>query len=301
MFTRSRVLGRLVARISRQSLQSAPEAGGPMPGPFSATVMKPFLFATGVCFVGSAAAHAAEKHYPEMRREYEYGMRKYEAHRRIKMMQIRGQQPGLWEMLKFKWDTMHPMFKTLGAIVTANVGVFLLWRVPAAHGFLTRYFLHQPWTGRSLQLLGSGFSHIGFGHLALNMVAMVSMAPSVYADLGHNNFLAFFTAAGVMSGLTSHVFHLLRRSTIPSLGASGIVYALFAYSAMKHPDERVFLLILPFFSFTMMQGLMGAALFDIVGAFSKWTRLDHFGHLGGMLYGVTIASTTEQQKPEPWR
>lgn len=136
------------------------------------------------------------------------------------------------------------------------------------------------------------------------------------------HFLAFFLSAGMFSGLVSHVVStkilfprlVARASTqasiraspaasaiagstnvataaskgeiLPSLGASGAVYAAVTLSALAFPDAEVRLLFPPFFPIPITAGVGGIILLDIVGVIRGWKLFDHYAHLGGAAFGA---------------
>lgn len=165
---------------------------------------------------------------------------------------------------------------------------------------------HLPWcmAADSLQ-----FSHKEFTHLAFNSIALYSFGATTYQYLvrgkdGEYNqlntanpalhFIAFFVAAGLASSLGSHLWtnivrlpRLLRtlqsparlssaqalaahQAILPSLGASGAIYACVTMSALAFPDVSVSLIFLPFVAFPITWGVGAMVLVDIVGVFRGW-------------------------------
>ena len=91
-------------------------------------------------------------------------------------------------------------------------------------------------------------------HLAANMLTFYSFAPrlmegrssAAHPLLSPGEFLALWTASGVLSSLASSVFHARLRSYTPSLGASGSLFAVVAYFCMSHPGAGLLILfVLP--------------------------------------------------------
>ena len=166
-------------------------------------------------------------------------------------------------------------------------------------------------------------SHQSLPHLAFNSLALVSFGSAAYAYLAspvptgsipsstHTpHFLAFLLAAGLFSSLSSHlwtnIFRLPRllstlaspvrlssaqalaahQSILPSLGASGAIYAALTVTALAYPEARVSLIFLPFFSMTIGPSVAVMVLVDAVGLVRGWRMFDHVAHLGGALFGV---------------
>jgi rhomboid-like protein len=132
------------------------------------------------------------------------------------------------------------------------------------------------------------------------------------------HFVAFFVSAGLFASLGSHVFSnsfAFRRAAaaIPSLGASGAIYAAFTYLACSNPEGRIQLIFLPFFSMPIKFGafaMVGASRIpkgraalisdknqppgifasqvavDAIGLVRGWRMFDHMAHLCGAAFGV---------------
>ena len=99
-------------------------------------------------------------------------------------------------------------------------------------------------------------------------------------------------------------------SILPSLGASGAIYAAVTYTALAFPETSISLLFPPTPPFPIQMGVGGFVLLDIIGAIRGWrlvpffdkTRqnesrtgrvltnffrmFDHWAHLGGAAFGL---------------
>ncbi|KAG6873508.1 hypothetical protein C0995_014776 [Termitomyces sp. Mi166 len=140
------------------------------------------------------------------------------------------------------------------------------------------------------------------------------------------HFLAFFLSAGLFSGLVSHVvatkFMYPRmvaklsapstpakadtwasslaaasapaasvakaapRQILPSLGASGAIYASVTLTALAFPESQVSLIIPPRYPIDIQTGVGALVLLDIIGIARGWRFFDHWAHLGGAAFGV---------------
>lgn len=189
-----------------------------------------------------------------------------------------------------------------------------------AYTLLTSVFSHKGF----LHLIANNMALCSFGSAATtyfyfqqrNNPDALPEATSMW------HFLAFFLSAGMFSGLVSHVVStkilfprlVARASTqasiraspaasaiagstnvataaskgeiLPSLGASGAVYAAVTLSALAFPDAEVRLLFPPFFPIPITAGVGGIILLDIVGVIRGWKLFDHYAHLGGAAFGA---------------
>ncbi|RKP01811.1 hypothetical protein CXG81DRAFT_11500, partial [Caulochytrium protostelioides] len=180
------------------------------------------------------------------------------------------------------------------ALVGINVAVFALWCVPRLGPRMARHGLHDPRSGLAHTLLTSAFSHSSFMHLAFNMAALVSFAPlcqQLAFPGSPESFLALYLSAAVSSSLASHLASVLgfRQLVLPSLGASGALWALLALFWQLAPHAPVGIMFIPHLRFEagdLIPFLVGA---DVAGLFFGWTYFDHVAHLGGMVTGYWYA------------
>ncbi|KAJ1680425.1 hypothetical protein EV182_000006 [Spiromyces aspiralis] len=175
-----------------------------------------------------------------------------------------------------KWYSVPASQRLVYCIVGANLLVFGLWQVPRAVPFMSRHFLHDPRSGKSYTLFTSMFSHNELLHLGFNMVALLSFSKAVGPLMGAEQFTAFYLSSGVLASLTSHLGAGVLRSTIlPSLGASGAIYALLGATMMYYPHSKVSLIFLPFFPISIGHAFPALMLFDVMGILLRWQQFDH--------------------------
>ena len=108
------------------------------------------------------------------------------------------------------------------------------------------------------------------------------------------HFLAFFLAAGLVSSLTSHLNTVLVRlprllrdlsntarvstasalaahsAVLPSLGASGAIYATLTLTSLAFPEASVSLIFLPFVPIQIGYGVAGMVAVDVLGLIRGW-------------------------------
>ncbi|KAJ2883053.1 hypothetical protein IWW38_005591, partial [Coemansia aciculifera] len=186
-----------------------------------------------------------------------------------------------------RWHTLSRGQRCVYTIAALNAIVLGMWQIPRLLPLMARTFLHDPRTGRSYTLLTSSFSHREIWHFAFNTIGLVSFGSSVANAMGVEQFTAFYLSAGVISGLASHVLSPLRPALImPSLGASGAVYAVVGASMMLAPDSQIALIFLPFVPIAISQAFPALLAYDFVGAVLGWTQFGHVAHLTGGLAGI---------------
>jgi len=201
-----------------------------------------------------------------------------------------------------------------------NALVFLGWKIPALESFMAKWFSMTTVAGmRNLpSMILAAFSHRSFIHLLCNMYVLHSFMqpwqeqPQRYGrkqvsqkqePTTTDMFVPFYLSAAVMSFAVSFGVKLLTGVMVPTVGASGAIMGMLAYTCCKYPNSHLSLILVPGWSFTAQNGLLGVMLFDAVGLmvmmFPMWfgfnTPFDHAGHLGGCLFGVWYALGGEKK------
>ncbi|KAJ2747670.1 hypothetical protein GGI20_000319 [Coemansia sp. BCRC 34301] len=186
-----------------------------------------------------------------------------------------------------RWYTFSRGQRCVYTIAALNAVVLGMWQIPRLLPFMARAFLHDPRTGRSYTLLTSSFSHREIWHFAFNTIGLVSFSAAVVDAMGVEQFVAFYLSAGAISGLASHLLSPLRPALImPSLGASGAVYAVVGASMMLAPDSKIALIFLPFVPISITQAFPALLAYDFIGALLGWQKFGHVAHLAGGLFGI---------------
>ena len=193
--------------------------------------------------------------------------------------------------LLVRWRNLQPHQQTLYGITGINLLVLAAWRPRLMQGFMQRNFLHHfpPLQTRAYTLLTSTFSHKTLIHFFFNSVALISFGGAVHDRLGSEQFLAVFVSGGLASSVVSHLARVRGRPGGASLGSSGAVYAIFAMMAHFEPQAKAMFIFLPGVPIALENLFPGLVLLDVVGALSKWRVFDHWGHLGGAMFGCWYA------------
>lgn len=73
---------------------------------------------------------------------------------------------------------------------------------------------------------------------------------------------------------------------LPSLGASGAIYAAVVLTALGFPDSEVSLIFLPGLLIPSQAAVGALVCLDIVGILRGWKMFDHYAHFGGAVFGA---------------
>ena len=142
--------------------------------------------------------------------------------------------------------------------------------------------------------------HGSYAHLLFNMVALFNFKPdSIDPSESMNRFQlpAFLLAAGLTSSMFSVIVKTVMRSSVPSVGASGAIYAMVFYQLFKHPDNQYSLIFGPDFTFTAKTLAKASVVIEliIISAFRGRSPFDHACHFGGMLFGYVYFKYLEER------
>ena len=178
----------------------------------------------------------------------------------------------------------HPL--TL-AIIALNVIIFVAgFLAPAIERELfVQGALFPPLIvleGQYYRLFSAMFLHGGLGHLLFNMYALYIIGGGLEPLFGRQRMLLLY----LLGGLTGSALSLALGNFLqPSVGASGAVFALFAAQAIHlHQHRHVY---------PNVPGRLRHMLFligmNLVIGFLPGSRIDNWGHIGGMLGGALLA------------
>jgi membrane associated rhomboid family serine protease len=168
---------------------------------------------------------------------------------------------------------------------------YSLGLMPLGHGF-------YPW-----QLITYQFMHANFTHLLYNMFGLWMFGMEVEHVWGSKRFLGFYLLCGVAAGISQLIMAPLLEPDsvvrvlapgieqgIPTVGASGAVYAVLVAFAMMFPDRYIFLyFLIPIKAKYFIFGMIALGVFSI-GSESTVANLAHLGGAAaGFVYVVYLS------------
>ena len=162
-------------------------------------------------------------------------------------------------------------------------GVFALWPLGSGN------FL--PW-----QLVTYAFLHGGVGHLFFNMLGLWMFGSELERVWGQQRYWQFLLAGVLTAALAQLIITALAGSNVPTVGASGGLFALLLAFGMLFPNRVIMPLFPPIpmkartfvIVFGALELLLG--LMDVGG-------VAHFAHLGGMVGGFLMIRFWRGQSP----
>ena len=164
-----------------------------------------------------------------------------------------------------------------------------------------------------LQVVTYMFMHGGFTHLLFNMFTLFMFGRVLEQVWGAKRFLVFYMATGIGAGLVQEVVQYVYFQTslsmyegvslapglvIPmaeylnlwtTVGASGAIYGILMAFAMTFPNERMFVIPIPFPIKAKYFVLIFGAIELLSGLSPRMgDNVAHFAHLGGMVFGLLL-------------
>lgn len=175
-------------------------------------------------------------------------------------------------------------------ILVATCGAsFAAWRSPSVADAAVFYPPAVTYEREYLRFLTYGFVHADSWHLMFNMFAFWSfgtVAETVMAELlprtGGALFVVLYLSALVVSIVPSYRTHRQDGEYV-SLGASGAVSAILAFTILIDPFAKVYVYLIP------MPGWVFLVAYIAVSAWlarRPGSRVNHLAHLVGTGYGV---------------
>ncbi len=144
--------------------------------------------------------------------------------------------------------------------------------------------------GHIYQLVSYGFLHGTLMHLLFNMLALWMFGNMLEGSWGSRKFWEFYLFGVVGAGVTTVVvaytvgsyIHLSK--TIPTVGASGGIYAILMAAAMLFGDRQIYLFPFPI-SIRLKYLVAIYGFIALVSALSGPSGTANVAHLGGLLFG----------------
>ncbi|MCX6831480.1 MAG: rhomboid family intramembrane serine protease [candidate division Zixibacteria bacterium] len=170
-------------------------------------------------------------------------------------------------------------------LLVANTAIFIL-QMAMPNAGLARTFGLVPYdiTHRFTlwQPVSYMFLHGGFFHIFFNMLTLWMFGSDLERQWGTREFLKFYFIAGIGAGIIT--FLLTLNSTVPTIGASGAIFAVLVAFAVLYPNRVVYV----WFLFPVKVKYLVMAMIGI-GVFAAWSQshdgIAHFTHLGGAAIG----------------
>jgi membrane associated rhomboid family serine protease len=153
---------------------------------------------------------------------------------------------------------------------------------------ITAYFALIPAAilqiGWVWQLVTYLFLHGSFFHLFFNMYALLLFGRPLENRWGTKEFMFFYFFTGVGAGICTLLWNLFSNPFVPTIGASGAIFALVLAFGLEFPDTMLLL-----FFFIPLRAKYAAFVFGgielVMILTGSMQGIGHFTHLAGLAFG----------------
>ena len=155
------------------------------------------------------------------------------------------------------------------------------------YSFLNKYKfqVNRILGGEKIRMLTSGFLHVDWMHLILNMYVLYVFGDIVITVLGNNAFLIIYFGSLLAGSIYSLTYHK-DEPYYSAVGASGAVSGIVYSSILLFPDMQLLL----FFAIPIPGYVFGVGylLYSIYGMKRQLGNVGHAAHLGGAIGGFVL-------------
>lgn len=137
--------------------------------------------------------------------------------------------------------------------------------------------------GQRERSLTSGFLHVDFTHLFLNMFTLYFFADVVISWFGPGRFLLIYFVSLLAGSLLALYFHK-NEPYYSAVGASGAVTGILFAAILLQPDMRLALMFIPIPFPAYVFGI-AYLLYSIYGMRTRVGNIGHSAHFGGAIGG----------------
>ena len=191
---------------------------------------------------------------------------------------------------------MPPIPPITKNLMLACTAIFCLQQIVFIDGLFALYPLasgnFMPW-----QPVTYAFLHGGVMHLFFNMLGLWMFGAELERLWGGRRYWQFLLAGVLAAALAQLIITALIGSRVPTVGASGGLFALLLAFGMLFPDR----IIMPLFPPIPMKARTFVMLFGglelVLGYLNPTGGVAHFAHLGGMVGGFLMIRFWRRQPP----
>lgn len=184
-------------------------------------------------------------------------------------------------MQDFEFITSVTFYLIVFNSIISLIGLYVLPGLVEA-GYLKPYRTVREHTW--YELITSGFLHIDFSHLFVNMFTLYFFGRIMENVLGPEYFLGLYLSGLIIAGIPS-VIKFKNNPNYATLGASGAVGSVLFAFIFLYPLESIYIFLIPI----PIPAFIFAILYLIYSMYeSKQARgkINHEAHLAGALWGI---------------
>jgi membrane associated rhomboid family serine protease len=159
--------------------------------------------------------------------------------------------------------------------------------------------LHMPGSPdfRPYQIATHMFMHGDVSHLFFNMFSLYMFGPPIEHIWGPQRFLIYYLFCGLGAALVQLAVNYwsMQQAGVPldsyfgsMWGASGAIFGIYAAYAYNFPNNQISLLFPPITLKAKWFVLIIGGLEIVYGVAGTMSRIAHFAHVGGALFGLIL-------------
>ena len=169
------------------------------------------------------------------------------------------------------------------AVIIIALNIFL-----SNKGFRDRAFFNNykfsPYhikKGEKIRYISSGFLHVDYTHLFVNMFTLYFFVDAVIFQVGDKNFLIIYFASLIFGNWLTYRFNS-NNINYTAVGASGAVMGIVYSAILLNPEMTLFFFILPMPGYIFGLGYLFYSIYSMKRVNDN---IGHEAHLGGAIAG----------------
>ena len=138
--------------------------------------------------------------------------------------------------------------------------------------------------GEKIRMFSSGFLHVDYNHLFLNLFTLWIFSGQVIGRIGSVNYLVIYVISLYIGNYVALKFHN-KEPYYSAVGASGAVTGIVYSSIILYPEMKLIMLFLPIPLPAYVFGIV-YLLYSIYGMKKNTGTIGHTAHFGGAIAGL---------------
>jgi membrane associated rhomboid family serine protease len=192
--------------------------------------------------------------------------------------------------------SLPPFTRAVSWLLGINTGIFLLmallplFRLGIVDEYIGYYFALTPIDvvhGKIWQLVTYSVLHLGIGHLLGNMIGLWMFGSQFESAWGTRRFLELYWIGVVGAAITTVALsytHVLGNPNVPTIGASGGVFAILIAFGMLFGENEIMMIPFPFL--IKAKYFVGILIVVMLAfAMAGGGQVAYVAHLGGLFFG----------------
>lgn len=177
---------------------------------------------------------------------------------------------------------------SLVTIVIIAANAIISYKGFSDYGFFERYKFNVGGIkrGEQIRMFSSGFLHVDWMHLFVNMFTLYFFADIVVQELGTLHFIIVYVLSLVLGNLLSLYFHK-DEYHYSAVGASGAVTGILYAAILLEPNMKLYMYFIPIPIPAYVFGI-GYLLYSIYGMKQRIGNIGHDAHFGGAIGGFVV-------------